>query len=98
MVPAESAAALDCVGAAEQYKYSGIRTVDCAEQGCQGTGSVPGELLAQGKARHRERQERTRLRVVDPGSATSQSRCRGHGERVAAARRGGPGCDGEFQG
>ena len=65
MVPAESAAAVDRVGTAQQHQHPGIGAADRDEQGGAGPRTVPGELLAEEQARDRQGQERSALRVAD---------------------------------
>ena len=58
--PPESAAAVHQVGTAQQHQHPGIGAAVRAEQGGEGTRTVPRELLAEEQARGRQGQERAR--------------------------------------
>ena len=98
MVPAESAASFDQVGAAKQHQYPGIGAAAGAQPGRSRPRAVPGELLDEEQALDRKGKERSDLRVGDSGRPAPQSRRCRHGERPAEAGRGGAPGHRRFQG
>ena len=85
MVPAESAAAVDQVGPAQQHQHPGVGDAVRAEPCREEQGAVSRELLAEEQARGGERQERPDLRLGDSGGAAAQGRRRRRGQRAARA-------------
>ena len=76
VVPAQSAAAVDQVGAAQQHEHPAVGAADCAQSRREEQGHVPRELLDQEQARGRARQDRSDLRLGDSRRVSAGSRTR----------------------
>ena len=85
MVPPESAAADDQMGAAQQHEHPAVGAPVFAEPRREEQGSLSRELLAEEPARGRQGPERSDLRVGDSGDAAPQGRCGDGGQRSAHA-------------
>ena len=83
VVPPESAAADDQVGAAEQHQHPAVGTAHRAQPRGQEQGHVSRELLDQEQARGRARQDWADLRLGDSGRSAPQAGCRRCGQRAA---------------
>ena len=67
VVPSEPAAADDPVGPAQQHQHPAVGAPDRAQPRREEQGHVSRELLAQEQARRRQGQDRSDLRLGDPG-------------------------------
>ena len=85
MVPAQSAAADHPVGPAQQHQHPAVGDPDRAQPRREEQGDLSRELLAEEQARRRQGEDRSGLRVGDPGRAEAEGRCRRGGQRAAAA-------------
>src|SRR5262249_37816688 len=74
VVPSQSAAVEDQLGATEQRQHAGERRTPCLELCREEQGDLPRELLAEEQAQRRSRQERSALRLGDPGGAAPSGR------------------------
>ena len=76
VVPSQSAAADDQVGAAQQHQHPAVGAADRAQSRRQEQGHLPRELLDQEQARGRARQDRSDLRLGHPRGSAAQGRMR----------------------
>ena len=85
VVPSQPAAADDPVGTAQQHQHPAVGDPDRAQPRREEPRDLSRELLDQEQARGGEGQDRTDLRVGDPGDAEAEGGRRRRGQRAAPA-------------